>query len=80
MASLERQPGAAYEIGYDAVPLESVANKARQLPRDYITDSGNDIREEYRAYAEPLAGGPLAGYASLDAAQPEHANFPRGGQ
>jgi 6-phosphofructokinase 1 len=80
IASLERQPGAAYKIGYHAVPLESVANKTRQLPRDYITDSGNDIREEYRAYAEPLVGGPLAGYASLDGAQPEHANFPKGGQ
>ena len=70
MASIERQPGSDYSISYGAVPLEEVADQTRLLPLDYVTDSRNGIRAEYRAYAEPLIGGPLEHYARLDAAHP----------
>jgi 6-phosphofructokinase len=68
MATIERQPGAAYAVTYGAVPLEKVADQTRLLPLDYITEGHNNIKEEYRAYAEPLAGGPVASYARLEAA------------
>lgn len=80
MATIERQAGAAYGVNYSAVPLEAVANQTRLLPSDYVAASGNDINEEYRAYAEPLIGGPLAQYASLDTTQSGCANLTRQGQ
>jgi ATP-dependent phosphofructokinase / diphosphate-dependent phosphofructokinase len=79
MASIERQPGAAYGVTYSAVPLEKVADQTRLLPLDYVTKSRSDIKEEYRAYAEPLIGGPLAQYASLDTAPSVRANFTKVG-
>ncbi len=75
MVSIERQPGASYGVIYSAVPLETVANQTRLLPLNYVTDSQNDIKAEYRAYAEPLIGGPLAQYARLDAVQSGCANL-----
>lgn len=75
MACIERQPGAAYGVTYVTVSLESVANQTRLLPLNYVTDSQNDIKEEYRTYAEPLIGGPLAQYACLDPAQSGCANL-----
>ena len=66
MASIERQPGTPYAVSYGAVPLEAVANQTRLLPLNYITDGQNDIRVEYRKYAEPLVGGPLMKYSTLD--------------
>jgi ATP-dependent phosphofructokinase / diphosphate-dependent phosphofructokinase len=80
MASIERQQGNVYGVRYAAVPLENVANQARLLPLDYVTDSHNDIRAEYRAYAEPLAGGPPAQYARLDGIQSDCANLANRGQ
>jgi ATP-dependent phosphofructokinase / diphosphate-dependent phosphofructokinase len=65
MASIQRHPGSAYEVSYDAVPLDSVANRTRLLPLGYVAVGGSDIKAEYRVYAEPLIGGPLAHYASL---------------
>lgn len=67
MVSIERQPGNSYAVNYNAVSLEAVANQTRLLPLNYLTDRQNDIREEYRTYAEPLVGGPLMKYATLDA-------------
>jgi 6-phosphofructokinase len=80
MASIERQPGSDYEVTYSAVPLETVANRTRLLPPDYIAGSGNDINKEYRAYVEPLIGGPLTRYASLDATEPDYAHFTTQGE
>lgn len=66
MASIQRQPGETYSVGYAVVPLENVANETRFLPLNYVTDGHNDIKPEYRAYAGPLIGGPLTHYACLD--------------
>jgi ATP-dependent phosphofructokinase / diphosphate-dependent phosphofructokinase len=69
MAAIERQPGPAYAVAYRAVPLDAVAGQTRLLPQDYVTGGQNDIQPEYRAYAEPLIGGHLTQYPSLDAGQ-----------
>lgn len=75
MASIQRQPGASYGVTYAAVPLESVANQTRFLPLDYVTGGQNDIKGEFRSYAEPLIGGPLAEYASLDSRESRRTNL-----
>ena len=75
MATIERVAGEAYGVTYGAVALETVANQTRLLPLHYVTESRSDIKEEYRAYAEPLIGGPLAQYACLDAVPSDRANL-----
>jgi len=81
MASIQRYPGCDYKVAYRAVPLESVANGTRLLPLDYAAAGGSDIKEEYRAYAEPLIGGALAQYASLlGETQPDCARLKAEGQ
>jgi 6-phosphofructokinase len=80
MATIERHRGPAYAVHYGAVPLEAVANQTRLLPLNYITDSRNDIREEYRTYAEPLLGGPLMQYATFDSGHSDCDNLTAGGQ
>jgi len=69
MVTIKREDSAAYHAGYGAVSLEAVANRTRSLPAEYISRDGNDIREEYRAYVEPLIGDPLIRYAQLDSSQ-----------
>jgi len=56
MASIVRQQTKTYVVEYGSVPLENVANKVRLLPLGFVTDHRNDIRAEFRAYAEPLVG------------------------
>ena len=79
MATIERQPGAAYVVTYGTAPLETVADQTRLLPLEYVTENRNDIKEEYRAYAEPLVGGPVTPYARLEAASSGRANFTKEG-
>jgi len=69
MVTIKREGSAAYHVGYGAVPLDAAANRTRSLPAEYISGDGNDIREEYRAYVEPLIGDPLIRYARLDSSQ-----------
>lgn len=59
------ETGTAYAVSYTAVTLEAVANRTRLLPLEYVGESGSDTNEEYRAYAEPLIGGPSTRYAWL---------------
>jgi len=80
MVSIQRHGGSGYGVSYGAVPLEDVANQTRLLLPEYIMPSGNDIKEEYRAYAEPLVGGPLKQYVGLDDAASAAIKSTRGGQ
>jgi 6-phosphofructokinase 1 len=66
MVSICREDSTAYSVEYKAVPLDTVANLTRLLPPEYVAECGNDIKEEYRAYVEPLIGDPLLRYARLD--------------
>ena len=69
MVIIKREDSAAYHAGYGAVSLDAVANRTRSLPAEYVSVDGNDIKEEYRAYVEPLIGHPLLRYARLDSSQ-----------
>ncbi len=58
--ALVRLPGTSYACGTQLVPLEAVAPpeppKTQSLPREYINDAGNYIKDQFLVYAGPLVG------------------------
>ena len=56
MATLLREPGAAYKIRYAHVPLRVVANSERFLPKSWISADGIDVTDDFVNYARPLIG------------------------
>ena len=56
MATILRQPGPIYNVRYDKVPLERVANSERSFPAAWIADNRLDVTREFEAYARPLIG------------------------
>jgi len=56
MATILRRPGRNYEIYYDKVKLEVVANSVRYLPKEWIAPSGIDVTDDFIEYARPLIG------------------------
>jgi len=56
MATILREPGPIYTARYDKVPLMEVANSERAFPKQWITESGCDVTDEFLRYATPLIG------------------------
>jgi len=56
MATILREPGPIYNVDYDKVPLEVVANSERKFPADWIAPSGSDVTDDFLRYARPLLG------------------------
>jgi 6-phosphofructokinase 1 len=56
MSTILRQPGSIYNVYYDKVPLELVANSERSLPIEWIAPGGTDVTDDFVAYARPLIG------------------------
>ncbi|MEI6810095.1 MAG: diphosphate--fructose-6-phosphate 1-phosphotransferase [bacterium] len=56
MATILREPGPAYKVRYDKVPLEKVANSERSFPKDWLAASGTDVTDDFVRYAQPLIG------------------------
>lgn len=56
MATILRKPGPDYQPYFDKVPLETVANTARQLPKNWIAENGLDVTDDFITYARPLIG------------------------
>jgi len=56
MSTILREPGRAYAVRYDKVPLEQVANSERTFPKEWIARNGYDVTDEFLAYAQPLIG------------------------
>lgn len=56
MSTILRRPGAIYSVTYDKVPLELVANSERSFPAEWIASGGNDVTDNFVAYARPLLG------------------------
>ena len=46
-----------YVAEYFLTPLESVARKAKEMPAEYINETGNGVTDAFRNYARPLIGG-----------------------
>jgi 6-phosphofructokinase 1 len=56
MATILRAPGNTYRAFYDKVPLETVANSERFLPKSWLTKDGTDVTDDFIRYAMPLIG------------------------
>jgi len=56
MATVLREPGAAYRVRYDKVPLAAVANSERTFPKAWIAANGIDVTDDFVRYAQPLLG------------------------
>lgn len=56
MSTILRNPGPIYNVRYDEVPLEVVANSERSFPQQWIAPNRCDVTDEFVAYARPLIG------------------------
>jgi 6-phosphofructokinase len=56
MSTILRGPGTIYNVRYDRVPLEQVANSERSFPRAWIAPDRLDVTDEFVRYARPLIG------------------------
>lgn len=56
MATILRAPGPIYQVRYDKVPLDTVANSERTFPQEWIAPSGVDVTDDFLRYARPLIG------------------------
>jgi len=56
MATILRQPGDIYNVVYDKVPLELVANSEREMPASWVAESRIDVTDDFVRYARPLIG------------------------
>ncbi len=56
MSTILREPGPIYNVRYDKVPLEKVANSEREFPKAWLAPNKYDVTDEFVAYAQPLVG------------------------
>jgi 6-phosphofructokinase len=56
MATILREPGFIYNVRYDKVGLELVANSERSFPAAWIAPSRLDVTDDFIRYARPLIG------------------------
>ena len=56
MSTIRREAGPIYNVRYDKVPLELVANSERSFPEFWITKDRLDVGDAFVKYARPLIG------------------------
>lgn len=56
MATILRESGVIYNVRYDKVPLEKVANSERTFPKEWIAPNKVDVTDDFIRYARPLVG------------------------
>lgn len=56
MSTILRKPGKGYEVYYDKVPLEKVANSERTFPEKWLSGDRTDVTDDFVDYARPLIG------------------------
>jgi ATP-dependent phosphofructokinase / diphosphate-dependent phosphofructokinase len=56
MSTILRDPGPIYQVKYDKVPLDLVANSERFFPSEWITPDKTDVTDEFVNYCRPLIG------------------------
>ena len=59
MLTLQRTSNDPYTVIYDSVPVCEIANKAKDVPRCFINERGNDLTEDMIPYLKPLIQGEL---------------------
>jgi len=57
MVGLERVSNHPYRCDLTLVDLSVVANAEKLIPREWITEAGNDVNEQFLEYARPLIQG-----------------------
>jgi ATP-dependent phosphofructokinase / diphosphate-dependent phosphofructokinase len=65
MVTLLRPAEPTYRCDYGLAPLAAIANTEKLLPADYLPTADALPSPAFRAYAEPLLGGPLPEHARL---------------
>lgn len=56
MSTILRQPGIIYNVKYDKVQLDLVANSEREFPKNWIAENRIDVTDDFVRYARPLIG------------------------
>lgn len=56
MSTILREPGPIYNVRYDKVPLQLVANSERKFPENWLAPNRIDVSDEFIQYAMPLIG------------------------
>ncbi len=69
MATILREPGDVYQVRYDKVPLELVANSERHSPEAWIAPNRVDVTDDFLRYARPLIGDSWPSVPLLDGRQ-----------
>ncbi|HZK26240.1 MAG TPA: 6-phosphofructokinase [Thermoclostridium sp.] len=57
MVAYERSQGKEYKCNFKLIDLEIVANAEKKLPREWITEDGTGLTQDYIDYALPLIQG-----------------------
>jgi 6-phosphofructokinase 1 len=65
MVTLIRLSGPTYRCDFGLAPLSAIANVEKLLPAEYLPTGEALPSPAFRAYAEPLLGGPLPVHARL---------------
>lgn len=56
MSTILREPGPVYNVRYDKVALDLVANSERKFPASWISENRIDVTDDFVRYARPLVG------------------------
>ncbi len=65
MVGFTRLSADPYKIKYELFPLSEVANEEKLIPDSMIMPDGNDVNNEFVAYAKPLIGGMVPKYFTI---------------
>lgn len=57
MVNLTRTSDAPYSVAYGYAKIDQIANEAKSVPVEWISENGNDIKEPLLAYLRPLIQG-----------------------
>jgi 6-phosphofructokinase 1 len=68
MVTIVREGDEMYATHTESAPLESIANRQKLVPNEYLTADGRGTTNAFRRYALPLLGpDPFPRYARLEA-------------
>ena len=74
MSTILRKQGIVYNVYYNKVPLEQVANSERSFPKEWISKSRVDVTDDFIKYARPLIGEDWVSVPMVDGRQ-RYAHF-----
>ena len=57
MSVIRRLSDVPYKTEYDTAQVDRVANFEKKVPRNWISEEGNDVKEEMLTYLRPLIQG-----------------------